>query len=51
MSAAAAKSDGYGVVGICPQGAALRIVGERAVAGSQVVDQFRSAAGPVTCPG
>jgi hypothetical protein len=45
MSVAVAGGDGYTVPGVSPQGLALRIVGERAAAGSQVVDQFRSVRG------
>ena len=46
MSAAAANRDGYGVLGVGPQGRALRVVGEGLAAGSQVVDQLRGPGGP-----
>jgi len=42
---AAADGDRYGVLGVSPQGPVLRIVGERAAAGVQVVDRFRSLRG------
>jgi hypothetical protein len=37
-----ADSDSHGVLGVGPQAPVLRIVGERATAGAQVVDQVRS---------
>src|SRR5262249_42131057 len=51
LAPAATDRDRYGVLGVCPQGPAPRVVGERAAGGSQVVDQFRGPGGGGDLPG
>jgi len=52
-----ADGDGHGVLGVSTQGPVLRVVGEGAAAGAEVVDQYRGLrgagdlAGPAWMPG